>query len=355
MNTFHMKADASGTYYIMYSDCEDTQLFKYGGEDMALLKLTKKVCHTNSIERIHAARYIKVYKDEFSEGLKAILIDYDLNVYKLDLTTLKMEMVANLGKIIDQVVSVRGQEFDGYDAIFNFACYNESTGLLAINFINSAMFIFKIQSLESSSLYWELPKSTSETSLNPLALCMSFCPENEKAVVAYDTNKIVVFDINNKCLHHWSRISDQNFPSNFLNRYNRLIGCCSLSSQNFILYSNYTYTILDTSKTLLYNPDSQVKIIQDHPGKTLDHNSGWFDCLKKSQGTYINQIKGFASKAEKVATAQEIENLTISNSLKGILHIEYNIEKAEMHVVENQWRKAVERFPGALALPKFGM
>ena len=96
-----------------------------------------------------------------------------------------------------------------YDTIFNFACYNESTGLLAVNFINSEMmFVFRISNIESSNLYWELPKLTSESSLNPLALCMTFCPENEKAVVAYDTNKIMVFDINNKCLHNWSRISD---------------------------------------------------------------------------------------------------------------------------------------------------
>ena len=137
--------------------------------------------------------------------------------------------------------------------------FNESTGLLAVSFVTGKMLMFKIETLEKSELYWEMPNLTNES--NPIALCMSFCPENEKAVVAYDTNKIVVFDIHNKCLHDWSRISDQNFPKNFLNRYNRLVGCCSLSTSKFILYSNYTYTILDTSKPLIYNPDAQVKII----------------------------------------------------------------------------------------------
>jgi len=126
-----------------------------------------------------------------------------------------------------------------------------------------------------------LPKLTGESSSNPLALCMAFCPENENMVVAYDTNKIIVFDINNKCLHPWSRLSSANFPANFLNRYNRLIGCCALSTTKFLLYSNYTYTIMNIDQPLS-NPEAQVKITQDHPGKTLDHNSGWFDCLKKS-------------------------------------------------------------------------
>lgn len=89
-----------------------------------------------------------------------------------------------------------------------------------------------------------------------MALCMTFCPENEKAVVAYDTNKIMVFDINNKCLHSWSRQSSANFPSNFLNRYNRLVGICALSSTKFLAYSNYTYTILDLLKPLVSNADA---------------------------------------------------------------------------------------------------
>ena len=33
----------------------------------------------------------------------------------------------------------------------------------------------------------------------------------------------------------------------------------------------------------------------------------------------------------------------------------YDTKKGELNVIENQWKKAVERFPGALALPKFGM
>lgn len=46
------------------------------------------------------------------------------------------------------------------------------------------------------------------------------------------------------------------------------------------------------------------------------------------------------------------DNLTISNSIKGILHM--SCENGELRVVENQWKKVVQRFPGALAVAKFG-
>jgi len=35
--------------------------------------------------------------------------------------------------------------------------------------------------------------------------------------------------------------------------------------------------------------------------------------------------------------------------------MQFDRKSNELNVVENQWKKAVERFPGALALPKYGM
>ena len=56
-----------------------------------------------------------------------------------------------------------------------------------------------------------------------------------------------------------------------------------------------------------------------------------------------------------ISLSSESDNLTISNSIKGILYMDFNSKSSELHVVENQWKKAVDRFPGALALPKYGM
>jgi len=40
--------------------------------------------------------------------------------------------------------------------------------------------------------------------------------------------------------------------------------------------------------------------------------------------------------------------------MKGILWMHFDSATKNLQVIENQWRKAVERFPGTLALPKYG-
>ena len=93
----------------------------------------------------------------------------------------------------------------------------------------------------------------------PTPLAITVCPDSEKMVVGYDSNKIMVFDIHNKCLHPWTRANDSYFPQNFLNRFNKFVGATPLSPEKFLFYTNYTYTILDITKSL--NHISEVKII----------------------------------------------------------------------------------------------
>lgn len=138
--------------------------------------------------------------------------------------------------------------------------------------------------LTKNELYWQIPKTPSE-----IPLCATSSPDGEKLLIAYSSNKIRIFDIMNKCLHPWSRKNDELFPHNFLIRYNRLIGATSLSNTKFLFYSNYTYSILDLTKDLPVNPP-EVKIIQDHPGKQIDSNSNWMECLKKSQSKYLESM-----------------------------------------------------------------
>jgi len=121
----------------------------------------------------------------------------------------------------------------------------------------------------------------------PMPLAITVCPDSEKMVVGYDSNKIMVFDIHNKCLHPWTRANDSHFPQNFLKRFNKFVGATALSSEKFLFYTNYTYTILDITKPL--DQMSEVKIIQDHPGKTLDSTSTWFEYIKKSQSKYLDR------------------------------------------------------------------
>lgn len=86
------------------------------------------------------------------------MITATLEVQVLDLETLKLTKIANLADIVDNQLAVQGGEFRSYDKIFNFAQFNESSGLLAVNFVHAEMiFMFRVSTMESSCLYWTLP------------------------------------------------------------------------------------------------------------------------------------------------------------------------------------------------------
>ena len=73
---------------------------------------------------------------------------------------------------------------------------------MIINFVKD----FLMFDLDKKCIYWTLPK------IKGIPLTLTVCPDQEKMVAAYDTNRIMVFDINNKCLHPWSRRNDDLFP-----------------------------------------------------------------------------------------------------------------------------------------------
>ena len=88
----------------------------------------------------------------------------------------------------------------------------------------------------------------------------------DKLVVAYDSNKIAVFDLLNKQLHPWTVKNIKKFPRNFLNRYNRFVGAIPINESKFLLYTNYTYCVLDLDAEM---PD-QIDMVQNHPTKSVE-------------------------------------------------------------------------------------
>lgn len=104
----------------------------------------------------------------------------------------------------------------------------------------------------------------------------------DKLVLTYDSNKILVLDTINRKLHPWSLKNLQKIPKNFLRRYNRLVGITQLDLNKFVLWTNYTYSVLDLEVEL---PD-EVQITHDHPNKTLQNRQldaqSWFETLKLS-------------------------------------------------------------------------
>ena len=69
-------------------------------------------------------------------------------------------------------------------------------------------------------------------------------------MVGYNSNKLCVFDLNQKQLHEWSKKNLMNFPANFLQRYNRIQGILQLSTNKYLVLSHYTQIPLDLTQNL---------------------------------------------------------------------------------------------------------
>lgn len=130
-------------------------------------------------------------------------------------------------------------------------------------------------------------------------LCVHFSSSGDSLIVAYaQDNLVVVYDLNNKCLHPWSiKYGPSAFAKEFRNRYNRIIGISEVSSSKFILYTNYTWCVLDLEAPI-DQPDehptasSQAPAIfnRKRPGDSLNASATWFSCLKASQSKYVRAM-----------------------------------------------------------------
>ena len=130
--------------------------------------------------------------------------------------------------------------------------------------------------MATKDLVWVVP-----TLQDTLPLCAH--SDQDKLILAYDSNKLLVLDLLNKRIHDWSkRNSADRLPANFLNRYNRIVGITQITPGKYILYTHYTYIVLDLTQDVPH----EVEISQNHPGKNVEERSiqakSWFDNLKLS-------------------------------------------------------------------------
>ncbi len=118
--------------------------------------------------------------------------------------------------IIADILENSGAKVRSYDKLLNFVHFNPRTHALFVSLVNLNMFL-QI-SLSSRNIEWVLPSLK-----DSFPLCAH--SDQDKLVIAYDSNKILVLDLLNKRIHDWSRRNPADkFPQNFLNRFNRIVG-----------------------------------------------------------------------------------------------------------------------------------
>ena len=175
----------------------------------------------------------------------------------------------------------------------------------------------------------------------------------DKLLVGYDSNRIAVFDLVNKQIHPWTNKNLNRLPRNFLNRYNKFAGALQVSEQKFLLYTSYTFCVLDLAAVI---PEA-VEQVQNHPTRTLEgkqfNAQSWMDNLKLSQAKHLTPSQQTSGAAPE--KGQKQDNLAINNRFKGVLLMDLDPATNKLQVIEHQWKAAIANFQsGAFVHKKFG-
>ena len=125
-----------------------------------------------------------------------------------------------------------------YDRIVTRGHYNATSNRLVLAFAHPA-YLSVIDLGEKDSLYWRLP------ALANLGSPLVFSSDMDKLLIGYDSNHIAIFDLLNRQIHPWTTQNLARMPQNFLNRYNKFAGVIQLSDQKYLLYTSYTFCVLD--------------------------------------------------------------------------------------------------------------
>ena len=123
--------------FIAYSDNIDTQILQFNQTTLQIVKLTKKISVKNGLERLEAAKWMKIVESDSHDDQKTfelIMITQDLKVLSINLSSLEITQVQDLNEIISSKLNTQETKFRTYDQIFIIV---DLTGrMMTINFMN---------------------------------------------------------------------------------------------------------------------------------------------------------------------------------------------------------------------------
>eukprot|EP00826_Nyctotherus_ovalis_P059134 TRINITY_DN8199_c0_g1_i20.p1 TRINITY_DN8199_c0_g1~~TRINITY_DN8199_c0_g1_i20.p1 ORF type:complete len:650 (-),score=99.46 TRINITY_DN8199_c0_g1_i20:24-1973(-) len=93
-------------------------------------------------------------------------------------------------------------------------------------------------SVDTKEIQWKVPYTGVPTCLK--------CFEDSKAFIVSDNNEILIYDLAHKVLDAWTKNKGRNLPINYLDRFNRVYDIVQINPHKYILYTHYTFIVLDT-------------------------------------------------------------------------------------------------------------
>lgn len=201
----------------------------------------------------------------------------------------------------------------------------------------------------TKEVQWKVPYSGVPTCIK--------CFENSKAFVVGDDNKVFIYDLAHKVLDTWTRNQGRNLPINYLDRFNRVYDMVQINPHKYILYTHYTFIVLDTDQPMPKYARCTTSKAYAINGAAEDVREAWAKLVSAHQGRIIRPILGEANlQRDKVEEMKGVssENMAIYNKYSVILGMRYDENTGRLFVVESPWSKMLKSFPGTLKAHKYG-
>ncbi len=152
------------------------------------------------------------------------------------------------------------------------------------------------------------------------------------------------------------------FPSNYLTWYNKVIGVAEDKntqgdSFKFLLFTDYNYINIDTTKEIPDRSLIEKNKIEKQRHANWEKRVGQFHStlLEEHYKTYKLDIENLKNECS-VSNNKNIfenNNFKITNRFSSILYMKY-IRQNVLLVIENDWNKIIKSFPTAVSHLKYG-
>lgn len=218
-----------------------------------------------------------------------------------------------------------------------------------------------VYELSTKKLYWRVPYSGYPTCIK--------CLEGDKLIVVGDKNEIMFYDVTHKSLDKWSKQYGNSLPSNYLDRFNRVYDIIQINPHKYLLYTHYTFIILDTTKPLprqsrcitnksyAFNKNEEdvkeiwAKLTTAHQRMIINSSLKGKENMKKS----LNESRAEDEEQDKdKEKGEENTNMSIYNKYSVIIKMKFNDNENRLYVVESPWSKMLKAFPETLFTHKYG-
>ena len=247
------------------------------------------------------------------------------------------------------------------------AQYSEKENIIIYSTLSKQLYLLDI----NNSSYESLPHP------DKYITKISFNKDNTKIITIDENNLIYFINLNNKKFDQWTndRIKNEDYPLNYIKWYNRIFGICVISSNKYILYTDYNYISLDLNlempKQCIIEKNKMDKYIYSNYEKLVkEYHRILFEKEYRPSNPLVQENKSIFLPTEvdrnKNLYNLENNNLKITSRFNSIMYMnlisfiedDNNIDDKEkdkyLLVIENDWNNIVKSFPGALVRNKYG-